>query len=291
MLSTSGAPSVERGRRERTACAATTIEAVMPGRRRTQPKVAIDTVVRGRVPEGAVSYARSKIDHVLDYANPTVVAAKLALTMSSDPAMDRPARAEASFEINGTHIRAHAVASDLIGAVDLLERKLRRNLVEYQERARTRHRWVGVASERQYRHGDLPTAPVPHFPRRPQDREIVRRKTFALAPMTPDEAAYEMGLLGHDFYLFTDSRTGRDAVVFVVEEGRLAVRGDPVSTVETAPLVEVIASAPTLTENEAVERLVLSGERFVFYLEVGSGRGRVLYMRYDGHYGLISAAD
>jgi len=262
----------------------------MPSRRPTLPPVSIETLVRGPVPDTAVDYAATKVDHVIRFANHPVLAAKLVLTLAQDPAMERPARAEASLDVNGTQVRAHAIASDMTGAVDLLEQKLRENLLQHQDRERTRHRWIGVATEHQWRHGDLPTVRKDHFPRPPAEREVVRRKTFALAPMTPDEAAYEMGLLGHDFYLFTDSRTGKDAVVYVDGDGRFAISGEAVPTDESAQLVEMVGDAPVLSDNEAVTRLELGGEPFVFYLDPDSGRGRVLYIRYDGHYGLITAA-
>lgn len=258
--------------------------------RRTVAPATVEVQVRGAVPNGSVDYARAKVEHVTGYANQPVLAARAVLTLSPDPAMERPARAEASLDVSGTQVRAHAIASDMTGAIDLLEEKLRQNVLQVQERTRTRHRWIGYATEHQWRHGDLPTAREAHFPRPPQEREVVRRKTFALAPMTPDEAAYEMGVLGHDFYLFTDSRTGKEAVVYTNGDGRFAVRGEVVVDEASAPLVEMVGTAPTLSESEAVTRLDLSGEPFVFYLDAETGRGRVLYIRYDGHYGLITAA-
>ena len=45
-----------------------------------------------------------------------------------------------------------------------------------------------------------------------------------------------------------------------------------------------------MTEEQAVEHLDLAGDAFVFHLDPGTGRGRVLYRRYDGHYGLITAS-
>jgi len=242
----------------------------------------VDLVLRGPVSPDAAEYARTKVDHVTAYANHPVLAARVVLTWAQDPAMDRPARAEASLDVNGTQIRAHATASDMMGAVDLLEAKLRKNLVQFQERRRTRHRWIGLSVGNEWRHGDLPAAQVDHYRRPPQEREILRRKTFALAPMTPDEAAYEMELLGHDFYLFTDSRSGKDALVYRDGTGRFAIRGEVVVEGESAPLVHLTGSAPVLTESDAVSRLELSGEPFVFFRDPGSGRGRVLYIRYDG---------
>jgi hypothetical protein len=42
--------------------------------------------------------------------------------------------------------------------------------------------------------------------------------------------------------------------------------------------------------SEAEERLDASHEPFVFFVNVDSGRGNVVYRRYDGHYGLITPA-
>jgi len=43
---------------------------------------------------------------------------------------------------------------------------------------------------------------------------VIRRKVFASTPMTVDDALYYMELVGHDFYLFIDSETGRPSVVY-----------------------------------------------------------------------------
>ena len=42
----------------------------------------------------------------------------------------------------------------------------------------------------------------------------IRTKTFALKPMTPEEAILQMNLLGHAFYAFEDSDTGNTCVVY-----------------------------------------------------------------------------
>jgi hypothetical protein len=43
---------------------------------------------------------------------------------------------------------------------------------------------------------------------------VVREKTHAAAPMTLDQALYEMELVGHDFYLYVDKDSGLPAVVY-----------------------------------------------------------------------------
>jgi ribosomal subunit interface protein len=43
---------------------------------------------------------------------------------------------------------------------------------------------------------------------------IVREKDHPAEPMTVDQALYEMELVGHDFYLFSDADSGRPSVVY-----------------------------------------------------------------------------
>lgn len=43
---------------------------------------------------------------------------------------------------------------------------------------------------------------------------IVRQKEHPAEPMTVDQALYEMELVGHDFYLFSDADSGRPSVVY-----------------------------------------------------------------------------
>jgi len=47
-----------------------------------------------------------------------------------------------------------------------------------------------------------------------QPGRIVRRKEHPAKPMTVDQALYEMELVGHDFYLFSDADSGAPSVVY-----------------------------------------------------------------------------
>jgi hypothetical protein len=44
--------------------------------------------------------------------------------------------------------------------------------------------------------------------------QIVRRKVHTGHPMSVDDALSRMELVGHDFYLFSDSETGAPSVVY-----------------------------------------------------------------------------
>ena len=52
---------------------------------------------------------------------------------------------------------------------------------------------------------------------------IVKTKRFAAKPMDPEEAALQMDLLGHDFFLFTNTETGNAAVLYRRRDGQLGL--------------------------------------------------------------------
>jgi putative sigma-54 modulation protein len=52
---------------------------------------------------------------------------------------------------------------------------------------------------------------------------VVKSKQFDVRPMSIEEAALQMELLGHDFYLFTLDESGRAAVVYRRHDGELGL--------------------------------------------------------------------
>ncbi len=157
-------------------------------------------------------------------------------------------------------------------AIDELETRLRQRLEVLSQHDEARRQEPGVAESGSWRHGDLPTARPAYFPRPVEERELVRRKSFALQALDPGEAAIELELLDLDFHLFTNAKTGKEAVLYRTEDGSLAL----------------VEAGPRETVEAAEERLNLMDQPFVFFSDTDSGRGSVLYRRYDGHYGLIT---
>ena len=54
-------------------------------------------------------------------------------------------------------------------------------------------------------------------------RIVVKRKQFSVKPMDAEEAALQMDLLGHDFFLFTDADTGGASVIYRRRDGQLGL--------------------------------------------------------------------
>lgn len=56
-----------------------------------------------------------------------------------------------------------------------------------------------------------------------QSRVLVKTKQFSVKPMDAEEAALQMELLGHDFFLFTSADSGRASVIYRRRDGRLGL--------------------------------------------------------------------
>jgi ribosome-associated translation inhibitor RaiA len=259
------------------------------------PQTTVEVVTKGAVGEDDVGYGRSRIAHLVDGISDPVLLARVKLTTAPDPARERPAIAQATLDLDGTLLRAHVAGHDMHEAIDLLYDRLR-DRVEHarQRREALRRHQPPPATPGHWRHGSA-TEPRPeYFDRPPDEREIVRHKSYAASELTADEAAFEMDGLDYDFHLFRELGTGTDAVIERGPDASYRLRrARTASTTGSAPggayPVEVDPrSVPKLTVADAIEQLVDGGERYVFFVDTQTGRGAVLYHRYDGHYGLLT---
>lgn len=238
-----------------------------------------------------IEHAREVVLGVAKFAPRPVLHARIVLRVLPDPALERPAIAKASLDVSGRSVRAHLAAEHMVEAIDLLERRLRRNLEDFEELARARHHETGMVPRGEWRHGSLPTARPEYFPRPPGERELIRRKSFALSPLAAEEAASEMQLLDYDFHLFTNAATGDEAVVYRQSDGTIALAQiNPTPAKNPRVFVTDPTPAPVMLLEDAVERLNLGAEPFLFFVDPQTRWGNVLYRRYDGHYGLIERA-
>lgn len=249
----------------------------------------VTVTLRGPVPHRMIEPAKEQVSHAARLSGRDVLDATVTLIQGTNPAIAEPSRAEVVFNISGTPVRAEADAPTTAQALDRVVDRLERRIVDLVNRWDDRSRWGHVTQDGQWRHGNPPTARPLHFPRPVDEREVVRRKTFAVAPTTAQEAAYDMEALEHDFHLFTDVSTGSPALVHRRADGSYGVAGLGDHAVEPAEMIPEPAP-PTIDEVTPRQRLDDSGEPFVFYIDADTGQGTVVYLRYDGHYGIIDAA-
>lgn len=264
-------------------------------RRNTSNPFDIELHVEDGIPESVQDRAKTKIEELTRYASEPILHARLRLSRSRNPAVDRPVMAQANLDVNGRLLRAQVAAPTATEAVDLLDYRMRRQLRRMARHWEAKRGAMPKQEPNEWRHISEPTERPPYFPLPEHERRVVRHKTFAPGLTTPDEAAFDMDMMDYEFYLFTEAETGQDSVIYRAGPTgyRMAqVEPEPGRNWSTAvPLTISEQPAPRLTVAEAQTRLDATGLPFLFFAEPNTGRGRVLYRRYDGNYGLIQPAD
>lgn len=139
---------------------------------------------------------------------------------------DRAVRVELTAISKGPVVRAEAAAEDKMAALDLALDRMASQMRRAADRRKVRR---GHRTPQSLHDAMDPTAPTPQDQgeEEPSVRKVgpvsvegdgplvVREKTHTAAPMTVEQALYEMELVGHDFYLFVDKETDRPSVVYL----------------------------------------------------------------------------
>ena len=162
--------------------------------------------VKGRnveVNDSIRRYAEEKLER-LERQLPEPTQIEVELTLETNPSIAEDHIAEATIWAKGSTLRARESSSAFETSIDQLSEKLERQVKRYREkrsRRETGRRANGKKNE-------------PSFTGEQLDRMIVKSKQFDLQPLTPDEAAVELELIGHDFFVFTNAETGLTNVVY-----------------------------------------------------------------------------
>ena len=262
----------------------------------------IDLLTQGEVGSKDREIALTKIRHLCELGHESVLAAVVKLKVRSKSRLELPAIAEASLDLNGTPIRAHAAGHSMSEAIDLLVEKLTRRLRRRRKRFESKRRQTvnRLRSRANYENAHYEVnseerGQQPGYSRVPaEDREVVKHKSLAMRPVTLEEAADEMDQLDHGFYLFFDCDHDVDRVVYRNGGGLLYAM--PTVSRENLPgdtRPPILPSSLVLNHlplEDAKALLDVGEEPFVFFTDSPNGRGQVLYRRFDGHYGLITPA-
>ena len=121
---------------------------------------------------------------------------------------------EVTLEGHGHHVRCKVSAPDGFVAVDRAVEKLEHQLHKLKTKLVRRHHTGARRPVKGTGNGaaaDTDDADT--------GLRIVKTKSFAIKPMTPEEAALQMDLIGHGFFFFTNSLTDRAAVVYRRTDG------------------------------------------------------------------------
>jgi ribosome-associated translation inhibitor RaiA len=244
----------------------------------------------GRVPDGSADLAEAKVGPLLRAAAEPVLSARVTLAVAADPAVARPAVAQATIDMNGRVLRAQAAGQTVRAAIEQMANRLQARLGRAARNWAALRGTIPAAEPGEWRHQAIPAHRPSYFPRPVDQRAVISHASYAAWPETPDEAIAELDLLGYDFHLFTERSTGQDSVIYRTDDGYRLAMAHP-KTGRLGPLPESVTvsqlPASRFSVREAAERLDAAGQPFTFFTDADTGRGCVVYHRYDGHYGLL----
>jgi putative sigma-54 modulation protein len=125
-------------------------------------------------------------------------------------------RIEVTIPMQDLLLRAEEKHQDLYAAIDLVIDKLERQIRKYKTKINRKFRQMGSPK---YVFAELSKD---SFKEEEEDSglDIVRTKRFDLKPMDTEEAALQMDMLGHNFFVFRNADTGETNVVYRRNDGR-----------------------------------------------------------------------
>jgi ribosomal subunit interface protein len=182
----------------------------------------MEIVVRGRnvvVPDHYRQHVAEKLAKLERYDH-KIIRTDVELQHEKNPRQNGSCQhIEITCRTRGPVVRSEACADDFYKALDLAADRLERRFRQAADRRRIHH---GRRTPRSVAEvtAALPAAATP--PAEPSELteapegpgQIVREKEHLAKPMSVDQALFEMELVGHDFYLFSDADTGRPTVVY-----------------------------------------------------------------------------
>ncbi len=191
--------------------------------------------------------------------------------------------ADADLRFRGRVLAAHAAGPTADAAAEAVVERLRRQLrrvVDADVALRNEPRTIEPALRPERSH------------KPPEEREIIRRRPYLDAPLSTVDAIDELLDLDVEFLLFTHVRTGEDVVMHRRDDGRFGLIFPAGSVL--ADEDDVVVPMPDrhgrpVALAEAREEMDLAEHRFVYFVDAADGRGKVLYLRHDGDYGLVEA--
>lgn len=121
---------------------------------------------------------------------------------------------EATIYVGGTIFRAEEKSTDIYATLDSVTDRLSRQIAKFKDKIVSKHQTGGLNfTEIEHMDVDEQEAEI----------EIVRTKRFPVKPMDKVEAALQMQLLDHSFFVFRDAETEDVCVVYKRKDGKVGL--------------------------------------------------------------------
>ena len=126
--------------------------------------------------------------------------------------LGRQCKMEVSINYHGTYIRSEVVGDTMYYNIDACLPKLERQIVKHRDKLSKSHKMPEAFTEYEFV-SDVDVTPL----------KIAKTKRFAVAKMSAVEAAENLELVDHDFYLFVNEQTGNVEAVYRRKDGTIGL--------------------------------------------------------------------
>jgi putative sigma-54 modulation protein len=187
----------------------------------------MQVIIKGRnieLTQPLKDHAEEKI-HKIDRYFERGTKIEVELSVEKNPSISNNQTVEVTvFADHNSVVRAKQSTPDMYASIDEIVDKLGKRLKKIKEKNNTRHDKHHKESIRN--NGFDAAGEAEPFEDESAEDEglmIVKRKQFSVKPMTPEEAALEMDLLGHSFFFFTNSESDASNVVYKRRDGNVGL--------------------------------------------------------------------
>ncbi|MDR7420244.1 MAG: ribosome-associated translation inhibitor RaiA [Armatimonadota bacterium] len=169
------------------------------------------------VTEALRTYVTEKLSKLPRYFD-QVQDAQVVLSVARDRNRGRAQTVEVTVWCDGLVLRAEEHSEDMYASIDLATEKLERQIAKYRSRMIEKRR-QDESRKRQRREESAEIALRAGPDVDEAAPAIVRTKRFAMKPMTTEEAAVQLELLGHEFFVFRQAATQEINVLYRRRDG------------------------------------------------------------------------
>lgn len=166
-------------------------------------------IVKGKnieVTDNLRKYTEEKIGKITKFF-PSFINAEVELYEEKNPSISNKDSAEVTIFTRGSVIRGKESNQDMYSAIDKVAEKIEKQVKRFKEKLKEKNNLSSIKSL------PLEEAEEEKVP------SIVKTKQFSIKPMSAEEACLQMELLGHDFFVFTNSESDDMNVVYRRKDG------------------------------------------------------------------------
>ncbi len=169
----------------------------------------MQVVVKGRnieVTDALREYAVKKVQKIEKYFRSNHMNAQVTLGVEKGLHI-----VDVTVQVDGLLVRGEEKTGNMYASIDGVIDKIERQIRKYKTKINRKLRQQGAKlNEAAFDNGEIKVEEEP---------KIVKTKRFAIKPMSLEEAAMQMELLGHDFFVFSNAESEEINVLYRRKDG------------------------------------------------------------------------